>query len=77
MAMDPTLAKMLDLDFFHRNGYQRKHCPVCKDPYWTTDPARDVCGDSTCVEYDFIGRPLTDKPLSVAQMREAFLAFFE
>jgi alanyl-tRNA synthetase len=77
MAMDPVLARMLDLKFFHDNGYQRKVCPGCKDAYWTVDPARDVCGDSTCVEYDFIGHPLTTKPLSVAEMRNAFQSFFE
>ena len=76
-GMNPDLAKMLDLAFFHQNGYQRRICPSCKDPYWTTDPARDVCGDSNCVEYDFLGNPLTTKPLSVAEMRVAFQSFFE
>ncbi|HLF16782.1 MAG TPA: alanine--tRNA ligase [Candidatus Thermoplasmatota archaeon] len=75
--MDPTLAKMLDLKFFHANGYVRKGCPTCKDPFWTTDKARTLCGDSACVEYDFIGKPLTKKPLKVQEMREAFLRFFE
>jgi alanyl-tRNA synthetase len=77
MSMDPVLAKMLDLKFFHDNGYQRKTCPNCKDAYWTVDAARDVCGDSNCVEYDFLGHPLTTKPLSVAEMRNAFQSFFE
>lgn len=75
--MDPTLAKMLDLRFFHENGYERRVCPSCKDPFWTTDPERTLCGDSNCVEYTFLGDPLTKKPLTVPQMREAFLAFFE
>jgi alanyl-tRNA synthetase len=77
MAMDPVLAKMLDLKFFHDNGYQRRICPTCKDPFWTTDPALELCGDSNCVEYDFLGNPLTTKPLSVAEMRNAFQSFFE
>lgn len=68
---------MLDLKFFHENGWVRKMCPSCNDPFWTLDHATVRCGDSNCVEYDFIGRPLTNKPLSVAQMREAFLKFFE
>lgn len=75
--MDPVLAKMLDLRFFHDNGWVRKTCPSCKDPFWTLDAKTELCGDSNCVEYDFIGKPLTTKPLSVAQMREAFLRFFE
>ncbi|MEA3203260.1 MAG: alanyl-tRNA synthetase [Thermoplasmata archaeon] len=77
MAMDPTLAAMLDLKFFHDNGYQRRICPTCQDPFWTVDAERVLCGDSNCVEYDFLGNPLTTKPLSVAQMRNAFQSFFE
>ncbi|MFO1535654.1 MAG: alanine--tRNA ligase [Thermoplasmatota archaeon] len=77
MAMDPTLAAMLDLKFFHDNGYQRRICPTCNDPFWTVDAERILCGDSNCVEYDFLGNPLTTKPLSVAQMRNAFQSFFE
>jgi alanyl-tRNA synthetase len=76
-TMNPELAKMLDLRFFHENGYARKVCPTCKDAFWTTDASRTLCGDSNCVEYDFIGNPLTTKPLTVAEMREAFQAFFE
>lgn len=77
MSMDPVLAKMLDLKFFHDHGYQRKICPTCKDPFWTIDAERTLCGDSNCVEYDFLGNPLTTKPLSVAEMRKAFQKFFE
>ncbi|MFA5944758.1 MAG: alanine--tRNA ligase [Candidatus Thermoplasmatota archaeon] len=77
MSMDPVLAKMLDLKFFHDNGYQRRICPTCKDPFWATDHALELCGDSNCVEYDFLGNPLTTKPLSVAEMRNAFQSFFE
>ncbi len=76
-GMDPVLAKMLDLKFFHDNGWMRRICPTCKDPFWTLDAKTMLCGDSNCVEYDFIGKPLTTKPLSLAQMRQAFLKFFE
>ncbi len=75
--MDPTLAKMLDLRYFHDNGWQRKMCPTCEDPFWTLDPERELCGDSTCEEYQFLGNPLTDNPMSLAEMREAFLSYWE
>ncbi len=75
--MPPALAEMLDLDFFHRNDWDRKVCPSCRGPFWTRDGERTLCGDSTCVEYDFIGNPLTDEPLTVAAMREAFLSYWE
>jgi len=75
--MDPTLARMLDLRFFHENGWTRKVCPSCDDPFWTLDGERELCGDSTCVEYDFLGDPLTDAPMSLDEMREAFLSYWE
>ncbi|MHB8632896.1 MAG: alanine--tRNA ligase [Thermoplasmatota archaeon] len=75
-AMHPALAKMLDLKFFHDHGYERRICPTCHDAFWTTDAKRTLCGDSNCVEYDFLGNPLTSRPLSVAEMREAFQSFF-
>jgi alanyl-tRNA synthetase len=75
-GMNPKLAEMLDLRFFHENGYVRKSCPTCHDNFWTVDKARTLCGDSNCVEYDFLGKPLAKTPLSVAEMRDAFLSFF-
>lgn len=76
-AMDDALAKMLDLQWFHDNGWIRKTCPTCGDAFWTLDDARTLCGDSTCEEYQFLGDPLTDDPMSLADMREAFLAYWE
>ena len=75
--VDPALAKLLDLQFFHDNGFVRKTCPSCGNPYWCLDAERDNCGDSTCTEYSFLGAPLSDKPLGLAEMREAFQAFWE
>lgn len=76
-SVPPALAKMLDLAYFHKNGWKRRVCPTCGDAFWTADRERTLCGDSSCVEYDFIGNPLTSEPLTVAQMREAFLSFWE
>ncbi|MGB1586487.1 MAG: alanine--tRNA ligase [Thermoplasmatota archaeon] len=75
--VDPALAKLLDLQFFHDNGFVRKECPSCGNPYWCLDAERDNCGDSTCTEYSFLGAPLSKKPLSLPEMREAFQAFWE
>lgn len=75
--MDPKLAAELDLQFFHDHGMQRKQCPSCKDTFWTIDPSMELCGDPPCVEYDFIGNPITNRPFDLAGMREEFLSFFE
>ena len=64
------------LDFFKENGYVRKICKKCGMPFWTLDPNREVCGDAPCEPYQFIGNPLFKKH-SVAEMREAYLSFFE
>ncbi len=77
MAVDPELSKMFDLAFFRDNGWVRRDCPTCKDAFWTLEADRTLCGDSTCEEYQFLGNPLTDKPLGLAAMREAFLSYWE
>ncbi len=77
MALDPQLAAMFDLQFFHDNGFYRKACPKCGHDYWSLDEDAPDCGDSTCREYTFLGKPLSKKPLSVPEMREAFLQYWE
>ncbi|MBX5327240.1 MAG: alanine--tRNA ligase [Candidatus Bathyarchaeia archaeon] len=66
--------------FFDENGYVRKLCPKCKEYYWTQDPKRKTCGESTaegCAPYTFINNPPTKKAYSLSEMREQFLSFFE
>ena len=38
-------------------GYSRKQCKSCKTHFWTLDPDREICADSKCVGYGFIGKP--------------------
>ena len=72
----------IDLDVFHQNGYVRKQCRVTSLWFWTSDPQRETCGDTSEDEYTFIGAPLIGgfeqrgKALKDA-VREAFLGFFE
>ncbi len=77
MALDPELAKMFDLQFFHDHGFHRSQCKTCGHDFWSLDKDAPDCGDSTCREYTFLGKPLSSKPLSVPEMREAFLSFWE
>jgi len=66
--------------FFDETGYVRKQCPVCEQFYWTQNPDQATCGESNpkgCATLTFINNPPTRKPYSLAEMREAFLSFFE
>ena len=66
-----------ELEFFKENSFVRKQCVKCGRYFWTVDPDRTVCGDSPCVEYEFIGNPPTRRRYTIAEMREEFLSFFE
>jgi alanyl-tRNA synthetase len=75
--MSSFLQKELDLKYFHDNGYIRKKCNKCNDYYWTLDVNSDNCGDQPCVPFSFINKPLGKKTLSLSEVRESFLSFFE
>ncbi len=70
-------ADAYNLQFFSSNGFIRKECRCCKRHFWTLDPDRDVCGDSPCVPFSFIGDPPFKRRYSIDEMREAFLSFLE
>ena len=74
---ESNMQKEYDLEFFHINGFQRKKCKVCGDYFWTLDPHTECCGDQPCVKFSFIGKSLVKKPLTLAEVRESFLSFFE
>ncbi|MBC7120935.1 MAG: alanine--tRNA ligase [Candidatus Methanosuratus sp.] len=65
------------LEFFRENGFHRKTCKSCGRNFWTLDPDKELCGDSPCTPYSFIGEPPIRRKYSVGEMREAFLSFFE
>jgi alanyl-tRNA synthetase len=65
------------LPFFQENGFLRKRCPLCHSHFWTQNPDQETCGDAPCVSYTFIGDPPTRMRLTVPEMREQFLSFFE
>jgi alanyl-tRNA synthetase len=68
--------KDYDLEFFRNNGFQRKQCKSCGKFFWTLGDD-DICGESPCVEYTFIGKPLLKERQTVHEMRESFLSFLE
>jgi alanyl-tRNA synthetase len=68
--------KDYELEFFKRNGFQRRQCKSCGKFFWTLGES-DTCGEAPCVEYTFIGKPLLKEKQSVHEMRESFLSFLE
>lgn len=75
--MSDFLKKECDLKYFHDNRYIRKKCAKCGDYFWTLDETSDVCGDQPCVPFSFIDNPMGNKPMSLSEVRESFLCFFE
>lgn len=73
----------LSLEFFHDHGFQRQLCPDCGYYFWALPDEKgnlvhgELCGDSPCVEYSFLGAPTIPKTHTLDSMREAFLGFFE
>ena len=64
------------VEFFISNGFRRGQCTKCGRHFWTLSD-EETCGESPCVEYSFIGKPLFKKGLSLHDMRESFLSFLE
>ncbi|MEF8978290.1 MAG: alanine--tRNA ligase [Haloarculaceae archaeon] len=65
------------LDYFTENGFERTECVECGVHFWTRDESRTTCGEPPCEQYQFIDNPGFDEEHSLAEMREAFLSFFE
>ena len=74
--MHPKLEKMLQLQFFSKEGFVRRKCEKCGAYFWTRNEKQKLCGDAPCVSYSFIGNPV-GKKMNLHEMREAFLSFFE
>lgn len=74
---DSPLDKELALRVFEEGGYSRHSCESCGKWFWSLDAGAKRCGDNPCVQYSFIGAPLTKKKFDLRGVREAFLGFFE
>jgi alanyl-tRNA synthetase len=74
---ESPLEAELKLEFFAREGFHRLTCESCRNRFWSLDPAARRCGDNPCVQYTFIGAPVTRSRFDLRGMREAFLTFFE
>ncbi|MGC8598447.1 MAG: alanine--tRNA ligase [Thermoplasmata archaeon] len=66
----------LDLDAFHRNGFERRVCKKCGARFWSRRE-RETCGEFPCDPYTFMDRPVMNRSLSFYEMMDHFLRFFE
>lgn len=72
-----TLEDEYRLEYFSREGFERKQCSGCAAYFWTRDHDRVTCGEPPCEQYGFIDNPGFDEEYSLEEMRERFLSFFE
>ncbi len=59
------------------SSYIRRQCPLCKSHFWTLREDQTYCGDQPCVPYGFIHNPPVKISISLRELRERFLTFFE
>ena len=64
------------VDLFKKKGFVRKKCPNCGKHFWTLRPDRQLCDDSTCSPYTFIGDPPTKKRLDYISAWNTVEKFF-
>jgi alanyl-tRNA synthetase len=69
--------KHYNVSIFKENGFERKTCKTCGKAFWTLDPERKSCADSSCQSYDFIGSPRTSKKLDYIETWKLFERFFK
>lgn len=48
--------KHYQIDALSTRGFSRHQCEKCHKWFWSLDAQRNVCGDSECVGYQFIGQ---------------------
>jgi len=48
--------KHYKVEFLVEKGFVRKQCKKCGRFFWTLNADRDICADSSCVGFDFIGK---------------------
>ncbi|MCS7112655.1 MAG: alanine--tRNA ligase [Nitrososphaerota archaeon] len=71
------MSGIYEVEVFRSEGFKRRRCPSCGRFFWSVDEDQVYCGDQPCVEYSFIGNPITGVRYRLEDMREAFLSFFE
>jgi alanyl-tRNA synthetase len=67
----------MELPVFKEKGFERRICNSCGSPFWTKNPDDNICGDTPCAEYTFIGKPPMNQEFELDSMRDKFMEFFK
>ncbi len=67
--------KQYEVELFREKGFVRKTCK-CGKSFWTLDPDRKLCGDSSCEPYSFIGSPVAKVRWDYIETWKRFEKFF-
>ncbi|MBI5046333.1 alanine--tRNA ligase, partial [Candidatus Micrarchaeota archaeon] len=57
-------------------GFHRQKCPKCSRMYWAKDAKRGMCGDPSCIGYQFIGSTPVKKKLGYVDTWKAVEKYF-
>jgi len=68
--------KHYEVELFRDRGFERKKCEKCGKGFWTLDPERKSCADSSCESYDFIGNTITIDKWDYIETWKKFEKFF-
>ncbi|MEM5804346.1 MAG: alanine--tRNA ligase [Candidatus Aenigmatarchaeota archaeon] len=63
------------LEWLQKNGFKRYHCKNCGKFFWSL-VEQDVCNDSSCRPYEFLGKPVTKKKFDYFQAWDAIKRHF-
>jgi len=71
-----TGSEIYRVRLFGKENYLRLKCGVCGADFWSRIP-RDNCNDAPCTDYTFFNLTISSDPLTVKEVRDKFLSFFE
>jgi alanyl-tRNA synthetase len=67
--------KYYSVKLFQKEGFERKRCKGCGMHFWTADPSREMCGDSSHEPYDFLKKKASN--VTYEEMWHKFSDFFK
>ncbi len=70
-----TPSKYWKIKILDEQGFCRRQCGKCGKFFWAL-AERKTCGDSSCEDYGFIGKPITKKRFGYVEMWKEFEKFF-
>lgn len=67
--------KHYNLNILKERGFSRQRCKNCRKSFWAYEK-RERCGDATCIGYEFIGNPPSNKKLTYIETWDLIKKYF-